>query len=60
MIDFFVQIITLPVREDRPAFDFFRKFKNFGSVLSYHFEVNSLILREALDVVDFLRKNKIN
>jgi len=60
VIDFLVQIITRPVRDDRPAFDFFRKFKSFGSVLSYHFEVNNLILREALEVVDFLRKNKIN
>lgn len=59
-MDFLVQTITRPVNEDRPAFDCFRKFRDLGSDRSYHFEVNNLMFRDALEVVGLRRKNKNN
>ncbi len=55
----FVRIIVLPVSDERPADDFFvmQSFENLDRL--YHLEENRDMLREALEVVLILLKNKI-
>lgn len=54
-----VQTIIRPVRDERPALDFFRNVNWRGDRRWYHLEVNVHKFREAFDVTDFRLRNKI-
>lgn len=54
-----VHIIVLPVSEDRPADDFFRKVRRVFDLRSYHLEVKFHTCLDAFEVVCLRTKNRI-
>ena len=58
-VDVFDLKMTLPVSDDRPANHFFRKCNEVKRDLLNHKDVKNVNRREALEVIDLVRKIKI-
>ena len=58
-MDVFDLKMTLPVDDDRPDNHFFLKYSELNRALLNHSEVKNDDWREALEVIDFVRKIKI-
>ena len=59
-MDVFDLKMTFPVTDDRPASHFFRKCNALKRALLNHREVKHVERRDALEVIDLVRKIKIN